>query len=377
MPVVVFVLAAAVFAQGTSEFMLSGLLPRIAGDCHVSLATAGTLTSLFAIGMVLGAPTMAMVAGVVPRRGALLGFLGLFTAGHVVGALTTNLTVLLVTRMVTAVANAGFLAVALTALPTLVGAAAVGRASSVILSGVTFACVVGVPAGTVLGQKWGWHATFWAVAVSTALASVALAACSRGMPGPKTGPVLREWRVLGDRGLLGVLGLGILVNAGTFAGFTYLGTVVGDVAGTGSGWVPVALALFGVGSFVGVTLGDRLPLVPTALALAAVWALTAVCAHVLGLLLAGVVLAGVGAFGVGSALIATIVRLASPTAPRIAGALATTAFNVGAVAGPAVAGLAVTDAAHAGAAFWAGAACTAVAAVSRGCAAARRIRARA
>jgi DHA1 family chloramphenicol resistance protein-like MFS transporter len=93
MPIVVFVLAAAVFAQGTSEFMLSGLLPQIASACHVSLAAAGALTSLFAVGMVLGAPSMAMAAGAVPRRTALLGFLGLFAASHVVGALTTNFAV--------------------------------------------------------------------------------------------------------------------------------------------------------------------------------------------------------------------------------------------------------------------------------------------
>lgn len=146
MPLVVVVLACAVFAQGVSEFMVSGLLERIAADVGVPVGAAGLLTSLFAAGMVAGAPVMAVAAGAVPRRAALTGFLVVFTAAHVVGALTTDFAVLLGTRVVAAVANAGFLAVALAALPALAGPAGLGRATSVVLSGVTLACVAGVPA---------------------------------------------------------------------------------------------------------------------------------------------------------------------------------------------------------------------------------------
>ena len=211
--------------------MLSGLLPQIASATHVSLAAAGALTSLFAVGMVLGAPSMAVLGGVVRRRVALLGFLGLFAASHVVGALTANFAVLLVTRVFAAVANAGFLAVALPALRGLVGAAAIGRATSIVLAGVTLACVVGVPAGTLLGQGLGWQAAFWAVAAVSGLALVALALCSRGLQQPTTGAVTREWRVLREPELLGAVALGVLVNGGTFAAFTYLGTIVGDATG--------------------------------------------------------------------------------------------------------------------------------------------------
>lgn len=91
MPIVVFVLAAAIFAQGTSEFMVSGLLEKIAVDVGVSLGTAGLLASLFAAGMVLGAPVMAMAAGRLPVRYSGTAFLGLFCTAHVVGAAATGL----------------------------------------------------------------------------------------------------------------------------------------------------------------------------------------------------------------------------------------------------------------------------------------------
>lgn len=363
MPVVVFVLSAAVFAQGTSEFMLSGLLARIAADTGVSVGAAGLLTSLFAVGMVVGAPLMAMVA--LPRRTAMIGFLAAFGVSHVVGALTTDFAVLLGTRLVAAVANAGFLAVALAGLPVLVPAAAVGRATSVILSGVTLACVVGVPAGTVLGQALGWHAAFWAVAVVSvvALGPLWVLTSRVTLDAPASdGAVWREWSVLGDRRLAVVVGLGVLVNAATFAAFTYLGTIAGAV---GSVWVPVTLALFGVGAFAGVTVagrvGERLITVGTVV-LVGMWLAAVPAVRVLPGLLVAAVVTGACAFGVGSALIGAIVRRAAPAAPRVAGALATTAFNVGAVAGPVAAGVAV-DAEGATAALWVSVAFTAVAAV--------------
>ena len=356
---VIFVLAAAVFAQGTSEFLLSGLLPQIAGSTGVSLGTAGLLTSFFAAGMVIGAPTLAMVAGKLPRRRALLAFLVLFTATHILGALTTDFPLLLATRALAAFANAGFLAVALASVPALVPAEAIGKATSVLLSGVTLACIIGVPAGTLLGQYVGWHAAFWAIAAITALAGLGLARAPLGEP--EDGPVCREWRVLAEPGIGVTLGQGILVNGGTFAAFTYLGTMAG-------GWAPVALAAFGIGSFAGVTIAGRAGARVRkggVYVLTAVWAAAFVVAQSLPGLLVAALVAGAAAFGVGSALIAAIVAEASAQAPRVAGALATTAFNVGAVVGPAVAGLVVVDATQARAAFWVSAAFAAVAALLR------------
>lgn len=161
MPFALLLLGLAVFAQGTSEFMLSGLVPDIARDLQVTVPAAGALTSAFAVGMVVGAPLMAALGRRWSRRGALLGFLIVFLAVHVVGAVTDSFGVLLATRVVGALANAGFLAVALVAATGMVGPEAKGRATSTLLAGVTLACVVGVPAGALLGQLWGWRSAFW------------------------------------------------------------------------------------------------------------------------------------------------------------------------------------------------------------------------
>ncbi|MEV6276061.1 Cmx/CmrA family chloramphenicol efflux MFS transporter [Nocardia sp. NPDC051832] len=387
MPIVVFVLAAAVFAQGTSEFMVSGLLVPIAGELGISLGAAGLLTSLFAAGMVLGAPAMALVVGRLPVRHAVLAFLAIFCAAHVVGALATEFPMLLGTRIVAAVANAGFLATALAALPRLVGPVLIGRATAVLVSGVTMACIAGVPAGTLLGQAWGWRSAFWAIAILSAAALVlvwvlvprdehepgrASTAGQRPTRPERTGSADRsfrgEWAVLGILPVRAAIGAGVLVNAATFAGFTFLGTITAGVSAEGR-WIPVVLALFGIGSFAGVTLSGRysdryrgrIVLIGT-MVLSAVWLLAALTAHTLAGVMIMAAVAGAVAFGVGSTLIASIVQYSAPTAPRIAGALATTALNIGAVVGPATAGLVVDHTDQPSIALWCGAAFTLAAA---------------
>ncbi|MFB6844206.1 Cmx/CmrA family chloramphenicol efflux MFS transporter [Streptomyces sp. NPDC056373] len=350
MPFALLLLGLAVFAQGTSEFMLSGLVPDIARDLGVSVPAAGTLTSAFAAGMVVGAPLVAGLARRWPRRGALLAFLVVFLAVHVAGALTGSFAVLFATRVVGALANAGFLAVALVAAVGMVPSDEKGRATSTLLGGVTLACVAGVPAGAVLGQLWGWRAAFWAVAL---MSLPALFAVARSVPGGTAGgepPALRgELRSLRDPRLLVTLLLGALVNGATFCTFTYLAPLATEVTGLGSAWVPGVLALFGAGAFLGVTaagrFADRRPvpvLVGGGLALGAGWCALALGAGHPAVALALVFTQGALSFGVGSTLIARALY-AAQGAPTLAGGFATAAFNVGAALGP-WAGGAVIDA---------------------------------
>ncbi|MGV9327149.1 Cmx/CmrA family chloramphenicol efflux MFS transporter [Streptosporangium sandarakinum] len=348
MPIVIYMLGLAVFAQGTSEFMLSGLIPEIAGDLGVSVPAAGTLTSAFAVGMIVGAPLMAVLSLRWPRRRALLVFLVAFTLVHVAGALTADFGVLLATRVVAALANAGFLAVGLATAAGLAGPAAKGRATAVLLGGVTLACVAGVPAGAVLGQAWGWRAAFWAVAAVSAPAVLAILRSVPAAPPDAAVPdARRELRALRRPRLLVTLSLGALVNGATFCAFTYLAPLVTDVGGFGPGWVPVFLALFGLGSFAGVTIGGRVSderpmrlLVPGGLALAAGWLLLMATADAPAWVFALVFVQGALSFAVGSTLI-TRALYEAVEAPSLGGSFATAALNVGAAMGPVLGGAAI------------------------------------
>ncbi|MET9252367.1 Cmx/CmrA family chloramphenicol efflux MFS transporter [Streptomyces sp. NPDC003717] len=347
MPLPLYLLAVAVFAMGTSEFMLAGLLPDIASDLDVTVGTAGVLTSAFAIGMIVGAPVVAALARNWPRRSCLLGFVLAFAAAHVVGALTASFPVMFASRVVAALANAGFLAVALTAATALVSPDRKGRALAVLLSGTTVAMVSGVPGGSVLGTLLGWRAAFWAVAalcLPATLGVLRAVPAGRGADGATDRPELRaELARLTRPPLILVMLLGALVNAATFGSLTFLAPVVTDTAGLGKLWISVALVLFGAGSFVGVTvagrLSDRRPGLVVAVGgplLVAGWPTLAVLADEPVALFVLVFVQGALSFALGGTLITRVLYEAAG-APTMAGSYATVALNVGAAVGPVIA----------------------------------------
>ncbi|MEU4314720.1 Cmx/CmrA family chloramphenicol efflux MFS transporter [Nocardia sp. NPDC024068] len=342
MPLSLYLLAVAVFAMGTSEFMLAGLLPDIATDLGVSVPTTGWLTSSFALGMVVGAPLTAALARRWPMRAGLVGFVGLFLAAHIAGALTDSFPVLLATRVAAAVANAGFLALALTAAGSMVPPGRQGRALAVLLSGTTLATVAGVPAGALVGALFGWRAAFWAVAVICVPAALGVL---RGIPAhPRAvgaGPRLTdELAVLARPRLVAVLAAAATVNAATFGAFTFLAPLVTDAAGLGALWVPVVLMLFGAGSFAGVTVAGRFsdsrPGLVVAVAgplLCAGWVVAALSTGWPMALSALLCVQGALSFALGSTFIARVLHEAAG-APSMSGSYATAALNIGAAVGP-------------------------------------------
>jgi MFS transporter, DHA1 family, chloramphenicol resistance protein len=354
MPLALYLLALAVFAMGTSEFMLAGLVPDIAVSLGVPVGAAGLLTSAYAIGMVIGAPGMAVLARRWPARTSLLGCVVVFALCHGVGALTPSFSVLFGTRVIAALANAGFLAVALSTAATLVAADQKGRALAVLLGGTTVATIAGVPGGAILGALLGWRATFWAIGLLCLPAALGVL---HGIPGRSEGnsggvrdtPSLRDELAQLTSPVLGLaMLLAALVNAGTFATFTFLAPIVTDTAGLGELWVSAVLVLFGFGSFIGVTVAGRLSdhrpglviVVGGPLLLFGWIALALLAAHPVALLIL-VFVQGASAFAVGSTLIARVLYAASG-AVTMGGSYATAALNVGATCGPALAAASLT-----------------------------------
>lgn len=357
MPILVYLLALAVFAQGTSEFMLSGLLPGIAGELGIPLGTAGLLTSGFALGMVIGAPTMAVLVRRFPSRWALGGFLLAFIAAHVVGALGSDFGSLLGSRIVAALANAGFLAITMSVIVRIVPAERRARALAVILGGTTVALIAGVPAGALVGEALGWRAALWIVAglcvpalvgvlaAAPAPAPVSASAATRAAPRLRT-----ELAVLRRRSLQRYILLAALANGATFCTFTFLAPIVTDGAGMSRTAVPGVLALFGVGSLIGVLGAGRfcdrnwITLIGLGAPLALVgwlgFALT--LGHPVAVLLWALPLGAIS-FCLGSALVARVVADAEE-APSLGGSFATAALNLGAVVGPAIGGAVIASA---------------------------------
>jgi DHA1 family chloramphenicol resistance protein-like MFS transporter len=344
-PLAVFVLGLSVFSLGTSEFMITGLLPGMAADLHVSIPDAGLLISAFALGMVVGAPLLAIGTLRLPRRRTLLVMLGVFVAAHVVGALADGYALLFATRVVAALACAGFWAVATATTIALVPVDRRGRAMAVLVGGLTLANVAGVPVGTFLGQHAGWRTAFWAVAAATLLAVAGVAAL---VPATTGGPlsVRGELRLYRRGRVWLALGVIALAQAMIFAAFSYLAPLLTETDGLPEPWVPGVLALFGVGALIGITVGgrlaDRRPFATLygclGLALAALLVLALTTDALVAT--AAVLVFGVAGFGANPALNVRTYQVAGD-APTLVGASTTAAFNVGNTVGPWLGGVAI------------------------------------
>lgn len=348
LPLVIHVLALGTFLMGTTEFVVAGLLPEIAGDLSVSVARTGLLITVFAVGMIIGAPLMAMLTLRLPRRLTLVLALGVFAVGHVIVALGSSVPPLLAARFLTALATGAFWAVANVVATHVAGPAASSRAVGVVGSGAMLANVVGVPLGAFAGHLAGWRGPFWVLA---ALAAVSIALIARHVP--QDGPdqqavsIRSELSALRSGRLWLALTACVTTNAAVLGTYSYISPLLTDRAGIAAGLVPLVLVGFGAGALAGFLVGGRLgdvrPHTTTIMAAAS----TTLTLLALGLLsgfavptVTLVALLGFFGFVATPVLISLGVRFAG-RAPTLASALTVSAFNLGTAAGSWIDGLAL------------------------------------
>ncbi|NEA35460.1 Cmx/CmrA family chloramphenicol efflux MFS transporter [Streptomyces sp. SID13031] len=363
MPAAIYVLGLAIFAQGTSELMLAGLLPELSSDLGVTIPDAGLLISAFAVGMLVGAPVLAVVTLRWRRRTALLVFLAIFAFTHVIGALTPNYQLLVATRIAGAFVYAGFWAVAAVTALSLVPADRRGRAMSIVAGGLSLATIVGLPAGTLLGQQFGWRAPFWAVA---AMSISVMAAVFVTIPGTRPDPAARprisaELRAMANPRLWLAYSTTALSVGALLVVFSYLAPLLTEVTGLSSGWVPAVLALYGVGALAGITIGGRTsdsrPFGTLLVGLGGLVILSVALVFWAGQPIAAVVLiVSLGGFGFATnPAVNTRVFSLAEGAPTLAAAVNVSAFNVGITVAPWLGGLAIDAGAGYASLGWIGA----------------------
>lgn len=353
LPLVTYVLASGTFLMGTTEFMVAGLLPGVADDLHVTVARAGLLITVFAVGMIVGAPLTTLLTLRLPPRTTLVLALGVFAAGQVIVALGPGFAAVLAARFLTALATSAFWSVAAAVATRSAGSAASARALGIVLGGGVLASVVGVPLGAFAGRLAGWRGPFWALGV---LALGAAFLVYRYVP--RNGPERQAQSVRSELAGLrsGKLWLALMAcattNGGVLSTYTYIAPLLTGRAGVASKWVPLVLAGFGAGALAGSLLpgrlGDRRPHVTTIAAAAVTTAiLAAICLFSAGTALTVVLVALLGMFGAGAnpVLISLAIRFA-PGAPTLAAALCTSSFNFGTAAGSSIAGFVLASSPH-------------------------------
>jgi DHA1 family inner membrane transport protein len=233
------------------------LLPDVARDLDASIPAAGLIVAGYAAGVVVGAPILAIVTAGLPRKGALIGLMGLFAFGNLMCALAPSYGFLMAARVLTAFAHAAFFGIGAVVAADLAPQNQRAQAMSLMFAGLTIANVLGVPGGAALGQALGWRASFGCVALIGAAAASGVALFVPREPRPKASDVLREFGVLRDRRVVLGMAMSAASAASFFAVFTYIAPILETVTGVSPRTVTGMLVIYGVGLTVGNFLGGR------------------------------------------------------------------------------------------------------------------------
>jgi DHA1 family inner membrane transport protein len=251
-------LAVGGFGIGTGEFGIMGLLPDVAGDIGVSIPLAGHVISAYALGVVVGAPVIAVLAAKLPRRMLLLALMTAFAAGNFASAFASDYGWLLVLRFLTGLPHGAYFGVASLVAADMAQPNQRARAVGRVMLGLTVATLLGVPLATSFGQTLGWRAAFAAVG---AIASLAILLIWRFIPAGSADADASPLRELGALRRLQVwltLGIGAIGSGGMFAVYSYITPMLVDVAGIRESIVPFVLCVFGTGMIIGNVVGSRL-----------------------------------------------------------------------------------------------------------------------
>jgi len=350
LPRSILALSAGCFGIGTTEFVVMGLLPDVARDLGVDIPQAGLLVTGYAVGVIIGAPILAILTANLPRKGALLALMGIFMLGNLFCAIAPTYELMMAARVFTAFAHAAFMGIGAVVAADLAPKHQRAQAMALTMAGLTVANVLGVPGGTAFGQAFGWRFTFVAVAVIGGIAAIAVALMVPRLPvARKAHSMIGEFRILKRPQVLIGMGMSALSAAAMFSVYTYIRPLLTDVTGIAATSVTYVLVVFGLGLTFGNLVGGRLAdwkLMPSLIALffgiAGLLALFTVTVSTPATAIATLIIWGIAGFAVVAPLQMHVVAEAKG-APNLVSVLNHAGFNIGCASGAFLGGIPIAQ----------------------------------
>lgn len=341
-----FALAVGGFAIGTTEFATMSLLPYFARDLGITAPTAGHAISAYALGVVLGAPLIAVLAAKVARRTLLIGLMLVFALANGLTGLVPSYHALLLLRFISGLPHGAYFGVAMLVAASLVSPERRAQASARVLMGLTVATIIGVPCANWLGQAIGWRWGFAIVAVLSLLTATLVALFAPQQPPEEGASPLTELSALKNRDVLFTLAIGAIGFGGLFSVYTYLADTLLTVTGVAEAVTPLVFAVFGAGMMAGLVIippfanGRLMPMAGGLL----LWFAVTLAIYPLATGNLWTITLSVFAIGLGGALgpiLQTRLMDVAGKAQTLAAALNHSAFNVANALGPLLGGVAI------------------------------------
>ena len=330
---------------GTTEFAAMGLLPFIARDLSASIPLAGWTITAYALGVVVGAPLLTILAARMDRKRLLVLLMAFYSAANLASAFVPSLGWLVLSRFLAGLPHGAFFGVGSVMGAHVAGADKRGRAMAIMLAGLTVANVVGVPLVTAAGMVLGWRLSFVGVSALGLVTLVGVAWLAPRLPVDAQSTIRREMKALGHGPLWLAFASAAIGFGGMFAVYSYVSPLLTDAAHLDISWVPWVLSLFGMGMTLGTLTSGRALDHSVPAATLAGFGGTAVILLVIGLFAANPWVAVPSLFFLGfvTAYIAMPMQARlmdlSPQAPSLGAALSHSALNIGNASGAAFGGL--------------------------------------
>ncbi|WDY60441.1 MFS transporter [Pseudomonas sp. PSKL.D1] len=335
------------FAIGTGEFAIMGLMPDVASNLQLSEPQVGHAISAYALGVVVGAPALAILGAKLLRKHMLLLLMALYAIGNLATAFAPSFAGLVAFRFISGLPHGAYFGIAAVVASSMVASDQRAGAVARVMMGLTLAMLLGNPLATFLGQYFGWRSAFVLVGF-IALCTIALV--WRFVPQPKDEPrsdPRKELQAFTLPQVWMALGIAAIGFAGMFCVFSYLAPTMLEVTQVSPQWIPLGLAAFGAGGIIGNLAGGKLfdRLQFRAVGIVLVWSAAVLLFFTFAAHSLWTVLLGIG-------LVGTMIALAAPLqirlmdiaheAPSLAAASNHAAFNLANALGPWLGGIAIS-----------------------------------
>ncbi|WP_455480276.1 MFS transporter [Bartonella sp. B12(2025)] len=253
----ILALAVGSFSIGTAEFVAMGLQPEMARSSYVDIPKAGQYISAYALGVVIGAPLLAVATAKFSRKTVLIGLMFFYAVANIASALFSDFSILVALRFISGFPHGIYFGLATIVAASMVEMNERSKAVGYVMLGLTIATVLGAPSATWVGQLVGWQIAFILVG------AIALLCCfliwkffPSGLNTPKTSP-LRELSALKQKKVWFLLAMVSVGASGLFSVFTYIKSTLMHISGVSLDWVPFIMPLVGLGMVAGNLLGPK------------------------------------------------------------------------------------------------------------------------